>query len=61
MVDDRDKSDADLKAEGKQTHDLRHCDDPGCCRGVIIGTCRRCGLVSTVGTECMGPKRNEEK
>jgi hypothetical protein len=45
-------SDADLVQQGKQTHDLRHCDDPTCCTGVLMGRCRRCGFVVTVGTEC---------
>ena len=45
-------SDYDLQQQGKQTHDLRHCDDPGCCVGVLQGRCHRCGFLVTVGTEC---------
>jgi hypothetical protein len=47
-------SDYDLEQQGKLTHDLRHCDDPGCCTGTIMGRCRRCGEVVTVGTVCPG-------
>ena len=46
--------DTDLKAQGKLTHDLRHCNDPGCCKGTIIGECRRCGQRVHRGTECPG-------
>ena len=45
-------SDSELEAQGKQTHDLRHCDDPGCCVGVLIGRCHRCKFIVSVGTEC---------
>lgn len=49
-------SDDDLKRAGKQTHDLRHCDDPGCCTGTMRGRCRRCGFLVSVGTECPATK-----
>ncbi len=55
------KSDYDLKREGKQTHDLRHCDDPGCCTGTLIGKCQRCGFIVTVGTECPATKDTDVK
>ena len=45
--------------DGKLMHDLRHCDDPGCCKGVIIGRCRRCGFTVRSGTECPAAKDAE--
>lgn len=47
-------TDMDLRHEGKLTHDLRHCNDPGCCTGTLIGLCRRCGQRVTSGTVCPG-------
>ena len=36
-------------------HDLRHCDDPGCCTGVLVGTCHRCKQESVFcNDECPG-------
>lgn len=45
-------SDYDLKLQGKQTHELRHCDDPSCCVGVLWGRCSRCGFIASIGTVC---------
>lgn len=33
-------------------HDLRHCDKGGCCVGVLIGICRRCGFRVACDGEC---------
>lgn len=46
----------ELKQQGKQTHDLRHCDDPGCTVGTLIGRCYRCGFVAEIWTECPATK-----
>ena len=53
-------SDYELIQQGKQPHDLRHCDNPECCVGVVIGKCLRCGLVVPVGTECLGVPKKEK-
>jgi hypothetical protein len=45
----------------KHRHDLRHCDDPGCCVGVLIGKCRRCGQIVGNDSECGGPRSTEKK
>jgi hypothetical protein len=35
------------------THDLEpHCASPGCCVGVILGRCRRCGFIGSKGDAC---------
>jgi hypothetical protein len=57
MKDMKMTSDYDLIQQGKQTHDL----DDSSGRGVIVGRCRRCGLIVSVGTECLTPSRAEEK
>jgi hypothetical protein len=54
-------SDSDLKRQGKQTHDLHHCDDPGCLTGVLIGICRRCKQLAAVGTECVGETKDAKE
>lgn len=40
-------------AEDYLKHDLPpHCDSPGCCVGVLVARCRRCGFVAFVNGRC---------
>jgi len=39
--------------KGKQVHDLPpHCARPGCCVGVLVARCRRCGFIAPVNGAC---------
>jgi hypothetical protein len=44
------------KESAPMKHDLRHCDDPDCTTGRIMGKCQVCGQEPvTSDAECFGP------